>query len=94
MSQEIITQPCYGAMHEINCHLFIYAAPGATRRNLMKNLNLQVTLLVQKGVGTRSHTFPPHYTPGYKRISQSELLHFRQEDISQNLAETSLSPWL
>jgi len=60
----------------------------------MKNLNLQVTLLVQKRVGTRSHTFPPHYTPGYKRISQSELLHFRQEDISQNLAETSLSPWL
>jgi len=30
----------------------------------------------------------------YKRISQSVLLHFRQEDISQNLAETSLSPWL
>jgi len=26
----------------------------------MKNLNLQVTLLVQKGVGT---SFPPHYTP-------------------------------
>jgi len=22
----------------------------------------QVTLLVQKGVGTRSHAFPPHYT--------------------------------
>jgi len=27
----------------------------------MKNLNLQVTFLVQKGVGT---PFPPHYTPG------------------------------
>ena len=26
----------------------------------MKNLNLQVTLLVQKVVGT---SFPPHYTP-------------------------------
>jgi len=26
----------------------------------MKNLNLQVTLLVQKGVGT---PFPPQYTP-------------------------------
>jgi len=26
----------------------------------MKNLNFQVTLLVQKGVGT---LFPPHYTP-------------------------------
>jgi len=29
-----------------------------------------------------------------ERISQSVLLHFRQEDISQNLAETSLNPWL
>jgi len=27
-----------------------------------KNLNLQVTELVQKGVGTQ---FPPHYNPGY-----------------------------
>jgi len=26
----------------------------------MKDLNLQVTLLAQKGVGT---PFPPHYTP-------------------------------
>jgi len=26
----------------------------------MENLNLQVTLLVQKGVGT---PFPPHHTP-------------------------------
>jgi len=29
----------------------------------MKNLNLQVILLVQKRVGTRFHAFPPHYTP-------------------------------
>jgi len=27
---------------------------------VMKNLNLQVASLVQKGVGT---AFPPHYTP-------------------------------
>ena len=24
---------CYGPIHEITCHLFIYAAPGAARRN-------------------------------------------------------------
>jgi len=29
----------------------------------MKNLNLQVRLLVRKGVGTGSDPFPPHYTP-------------------------------
>jgi len=33
MSQTIITKPCYGAIHEITCHLFIYAPPGATRKN-------------------------------------------------------------
>ena len=33
MSQTVITQPCYGGIHERTCHLFIYAAPGATRRN-------------------------------------------------------------
>jgi len=30
----------------------------------MKNLNLQITLLVQKGVGT---PFPPYSTPGFIR---------------------------
>jgi len=29
----------------------------------MKNLNLQVTLLVQKLWERRCHAFPPHYTP-------------------------------
>ena len=24
---------CYGPIHEITCHLFLYAAPGAARRN-------------------------------------------------------------
>ena len=31
----------------------------------VKNINLQVMLLVQKGVGMRSHAFPPHYTRDY-----------------------------
>jgi len=29
----------------------------------MKNLYLQVTLLVQKAVGTSFSSVPPHYTP-------------------------------
>jgi len=29
----------------------------------MKNQNFQIKLLVQKGVGTRSHDLPPHCTP-------------------------------
>ena len=32
----------------------------------MKHLNLQVTLLVQKAVGTSFHAFPAHYTPAGK----------------------------
>jgi len=36
---------------------------------------------------------PSFFSSYKKRLSQSVLLHFRQEDISQNLAETSLSPW-
>jgi len=32
MSQTAITQPCYGAIYEITCDLFIHTAPGATRR--------------------------------------------------------------
>ena len=28
-----VSLQCYGAIHEITCHLFIYAAPGATRTN-------------------------------------------------------------
>jgi len=37
----------------------------------MKNLNLHVTLLVQKGVGT---PFPPHYTPEYTPTCQHQIL--------------------
>jgi len=55
MSQTVITQTCCSAAHEITCHLFIHAAPGATRRNQNETSKLQVTLLVQKGVATRSH---------------------------------------
>ena len=44
MSQSVITQPCYSAILAITCHLFIYAP---------------VTLIVQKGVGTRSHPTTP-----------------------------------
>jgi len=32
MLQTLITQPCYRVIHEITCHLLIYAAPGATSR--------------------------------------------------------------
>jgi len=28
-----VTLQCYGAIHEMTCHIFIYAAPGATRSN-------------------------------------------------------------
>jgi len=48
----------------------------------MKNLNLQVTFLVQKGVGARSdtkkevwerrsHAFPPNYTPGHTHAKRT-----------------------
>jgi len=29
-----------------------------------------------------------------EKIRQSALLHFRQEDISENLVEMRLNPWL
>ena len=54
MPQIVITQPCSGAVHEISCHLFIYAAPGATRRNLNEKSKSSRMLLVLKGVETRS----------------------------------------
>jgi len=40
MSQIVITQPCYGAILELTCHLFIYAAPGANLEIEMENLNI------------------------------------------------------
>jgi len=84
MSQTAITQPCYGAIHEVICHLNFYTDTGATRKIEMKNLNLQVTLPVQKGVPFPPHhtprnstpqgippqgiPFPPHHTPAYEAI--------------------------
>jgi len=32
-SQTVITQSCYGTIYKITCHLFIYAAPDATRKH-------------------------------------------------------------
>jgi len=49
-------------MHQIACRLFIYAAPGATRRNWNEK-SKSSTLRVQKSMGT---PFPPHYTPADK----------------------------
>jgi len=44
----------------------------------MKNLNLQVTLLVQKGEGTPfPHVpTPPHYTPGYRYVCSDVNVFF------------------
>jgi len=45
----------------------------------MKHLNLQATFLVKKVVGTRSHVFPPHYTPGCSHSCWCFLLlHFQR----------------
>jgi len=33
MTQTVITQPRYGTIHEITCHIFIYTAPGGKRKN-------------------------------------------------------------
>jgi len=41
----------------------------------MKNINLQVTLLVQNGVGM---PFPSHYTPGCRRTFNWSLRNSRQ----------------
>jgi len=83
----LVSLLCYGPIHEITCHLFIYAAPGAARtvEIEIKNLNLQVTLLVQKDVGMGT-PFTPHYNPAgssdanqqssLAAYSQCNALHF------------------
>jgi len=50
------------ATHEITCHLFIYAAPGATRRNWNEKSKSSSNVACEKGMGT---PFPPIYTPEY-----------------------------
>jgi len=48
-------------MLAITCHLIIYAAPGATRRNWDEKYKSSSNVtIVQKGVVT---PFPPRYTP-------------------------------
>ena len=50
----------------MTCHLSIYAAPFMLALHVeieIKNLNLQVTLLVQTDVGM-GKPFTPHYNPG------------------------------
>ena len=63
MSQTVITQPYYGAMHDITCHSFIYTAAGATRRNWNEKFksSSNVTCAERWGntVPTRSHPTTP-----------------------------------
>jgi len=55
---------CYGAIHEITCHLFIYAAPDATRRSLNeKSKSSSNVTSVKKLWERRTHAFTPHYIP-------------------------------
>jgi len=58
MSQTVIAWSCYcyGAIHEITCHLFIYAAPGATCKNWNEKSTSSSNVSSAKGVGTCSHT--------------------------------------
>jgi len=51
-----------GVIHEITCHLLIYAAPGATRRNWKEKSKFSSSISSANVVGT---PFPLHYTPGY-----------------------------
>jgi len=60
MSQTVITQPCYGAVHEITCHLFIYAALGATCRNWNEKSKFSRNVTNAKCVG---RPFPHVPTP-------------------------------
>ena len=64
MWQTVITQPCNGAIHDITCHLFIYAAPGAS-----SNITSAKSVPTLKKVWERcSHAFPPYYTPAVASV--------------------------
>jgi len=59
LSQTVITQSCCGAINEITCHLgrlFIYAVPGARRRNWSEKSKSSSNVTGAKGVGM---AFPP-----------------------------------
>jgi len=58
MSQTVITQPCYGAIHEIICHLLIYAVPDASSN---------ATSAKRCG-----YAFPPDYTPAQNTTSSNK----------------------
>jgi len=47
MSQTVIMQPCYGAIHEITCICSFMLLLALHAEIEMQNLNLQVTLFVQ-----------------------------------------------
>jgi len=53
-----VSLPCYGPIHEITCHLFIYVAPGAARRNLNEKSksSINVTSAKRCGNGNAVHT--------------------------------------
>jgi len=67
MSQTVIAQPYCGVIYEITCHSFIYAYPGATRKNWnVKSKSSSNVTIVQKGYYSKKSVgtpFPPHYTP-------------------------------
>jgi len=62
----VITQPCYGAIHEVICYLFIYAALGATRRNWIEKSKSSSNVTSAKRCGhavrTRSYPTTPLFT--------------------------------
>ena len=54
MSQTVIIQQCYGAIHQITCQFFIHSAPGTTRKNLNEKSKSSSNV-----VPTRSHLTTP-----------------------------------
>jgi len=69
MSQAVITQPCNGDIHEITCHLFIYAAPGASS-NFISGKSVPTPKKVWE---RRSHASPPCYTPVIASVENSVM---------------------
>jgi len=57
----------------------------------MKNINFQVTLLVQKVWERRSRAFSPHCIPGDNEIQTCIYAHDRRKDIFQGGANIGFS---
>jgi len=74
---------CYAAIHEVTCRLFIYAAPGATRRNWNEKSksSSNVTSVESCGnaVATRSHPTTS------LTIKSNEGNHFWSQVLRQSL---------